>query len=155
MCHSHIKIIWLHIAVFHEHDIFHFGDYDIMILSNKNTSKLLWIVLFLYLGFLLQTLIFTGQQRLGEDHLYSYLPLSTFQYYSDVYLQLGKWDDYVVILIPLHIIIKFLLDEIYSPSWISIWLNVTSSLTNNSMLDLVTVICCCQVVDFNWHRLTP
>ena len=101
-----------------------------------------------------QTLIFTAQQGLGENHLYSYLPLSTFQYYSDVYLQLGKWDDYVVILIPLHIIIKFLLDEIYSPSWISIWLNVTSFLTNNSMLDLVTVICCCQVVDFNWHRLS-
>ena len=102
-----------------------------------------------------QTLIFTAQQGLGENHLYSYLPLSTFQYYSDVYLQLGKWDDYVVILIPLHIIIKFLLDEMYSPSWISIWLNVTSGLTDDLMLDLVTVICCCQVVDFNWHRLSP
>ena len=104
-----------------------------MILSIKNNSKLLWFVLFCIWAVFPQTLIICRTAGVGRGPS-SFLSTTFNCSRLFRHLQLGKYDDYVVILIASHIIIKLMLDKIYLPSGTSIWLNVNSSLNDDLTL---------------------
>ena len=84
----------------------------------------LWIDNFFLFGFLSQALTIQRTAREGRGHLCSSLPIPSSREQSDIYLQLWIWNDQLVFLIVLHVVTRLLLNEIYPPLWISIWLNV-------------------------------
>ena len=71
----------------------------------KLTMETLEECVFSYLGFLSR---FRGEQGKWGDHLYSSLPVPTTHKRSVIYLQLCMWDDYLVFLIALFVIIRLI-----------------------------------------------
>ena len=56
------------------------------------------------------------------------------------------WDDYCVFFIAARVIAMLLLNDIYSPLWISIWLNVDCIEVVDLVLQLSAVISCSHVM---------
>ena len=111
--HPVIKIKLLHILVFHKHETLHWADYaHLFKTSNENTWKPPFIVYFFSIRVFLSTTL-TIRSTAG-DHLYSYLPAHTLMNIQA--FKSPMWDDYLVCLIVLHLIIRLLLDGIY-PVW--------------------------------------
>ena len=87
------------------------------------TNLLLIFKSFFYLVFIDMNKWHDSRGREG-DHLYSSLPLPLAHEHSDIYFQLCIWDDYRRFSIAVHAISRLILDEIYLPLGISVWLNV-------------------------------
>ena len=91
---------------------------------------------------------------------YSTLPLPPAHEHSDIYLQLCMWDDYHIFLIATLVFTRLLLDEIFPPYRITIWLiNDVKFVLVCLLDDLILGFCYSnldtgKLVNSNLHRLT-
>ena len=85
---------------------------------------------------------------------YSTLPLPPAHEHSDIFLQLCMWDGYGIFLIAMLVFTRMLLDEIFPPYRITIWLIDAVKFVLICLLDDMILDFCCSNLDTGnrWTR---